>query len=201
MTIDEYNREIIKLDSEEKQRLFVQKYLLHGTPVVFNNNAGKYFDFRNKIAQNFEIGFHEVFIVGSAKLGFSPHRNTMFSLNSDVDVVLVNEHLFETYYRKICEYQYQLDNPANRVTESEKKMYNEFLQYLVKGWMRPDKLPTSFHVDILKNNWFKFFDSISNGKSEVGNYKVNAGLFKNYEYTEKYYTKSVENYYKKTLIK
>lgn len=42
------------------------------------------------------------------------------------------------------------------------------LCYLIKGWMRPDKLPTSFQIDLLKTEWFDFFESISYEKSEVG---------------------------------
>ena len=61
--------------------------------------------------------------------------------------------------------------------------------------MRPDKLPTSFQVNLLKSEWFDFFESISYGRSEVGNYKVAAGLFKNYEYLEKYYKRSIEDVY------
>ncbi len=35
-------------------------------------------------------------------------------------------------------------------------------------------------------NWFDFFSSLSYGKSEVGNYKVTAGVFKSYQHLEKY---------------
>ena len=38
----------------------------------------------------------------------------------------------------------------------------------------------------MKDEWFDFFRSISNGNSEVGNYKVSAGVFKGYKYLEKY---------------
>ena len=196
-TLESYNDEISKLDSAEKQCLFVQKYLFHGIPYVFGDDEGRYFDFRNRIAQHFNIGFHEVFIVGSAKLGFSPYKNTEFSFNSDIDVVLVNEDLFENYYQKISEYQYQFDDAKSVVRENEVLMYNEFLRYLVKGWMRPDKLPFSFQIKLLKDEWFEFFRSISNGNSEVGNYGVKAGLFKNYRYLEKYYAKGISDYYKK----
>ncbi|MNY54714.1 hypothetical protein D3C86_1906130 [compost metagenome] len=66
--------------------------------------------------------------------------------------------------------------------------------------MRPDLLPTSFQVDVLKTEWFDYFQSISYNRSTVGNYKVAAGLFKNYEYLEKYYTKSIADTYD-SLIK
>ena len=52
--------------------------------------------------------------------------------------------------------------------------------------MRPDLLPTSFRMKELKRDWFDFFESLSYGKSEVGNYKVTAGVFKTYNHLEKY---------------
>lgn len=195
MTFNNFKGEIIQLDDSQKRLLFIQKFLFHGIPAVFKNREDEYFEFRNRIANKFNVGFHEVFIVGSAKLGFSYYKGTEFNYDSDIDVVIVNEKLFEEFYFKITDYQYQLDRQYKTVDLKELKIYTDFLQYLVKGWMRPDKLPTSFQVDLLKTEWFDFFESISYNNSEVGNYKVAAGLFKNYEYLEKYYTRSVEDVY------
>lgn len=195
MNREEFNQNLIIADDRQKRIQFVQKYLFHGTPHVFHNRENEYFEFRNKIASKFNVGFHEVFIVGSAKLGFSFYKNTDFDYNSDIDVVIVNDNLFEEFYFKITDYQYQLDRQYRTVDLKELKIYNQFLRYLVKGWMRPDKLPTSFQVNLLKSEWFDFFESLSYGRSEIGNYKVAAGLFKNYTYLEKYYTTSVEDFY------
>ena len=80
------------------------------------------------------------------------------------------------------------------MTQEELYSYNIFLQYLIKGWMRPDKLPTKLQLLSMKKEWFEFFKSISYGKSSVGNFKVNGGLFKNYQYMEMYYTESIMKY-------
>ena len=77
------------------------------------------------------------------------------------------------------------------MTQEELKNYGVFLQYLIKGWMRPDKLPAKLQLLSMKEDWFMYFKSISYGKSNVGNYKVNGGLFKIYQYLEKYYTESL----------
>lgn len=193
MTRKEFNDALKLADDHSKRIRFVQKFLFHGTPHVFNERENDYFEFRTEIANKFDVGFHEVFIVGSAKLGFSFHKKKDFDYDSDIDVVIVNEKLFEEFYSKISDYQYQLDKHHRTVNMKEKELYNEFLQYLVKGWMRPDKLPISFQVGELKRNWLDYFNSLSNGKSTVGNYKVRAGLFKNRTYLEKYYVSSVNN--------
>ncbi|QQU06890.1 hypothetical protein I6I87_02055 [Moraxella osloensis] len=189
--------DIIKgLDTHTKRINFVNKYLFHGIPHVFMNKENEYFEFRNRIADKFKISFHEVFIVGSGKLGFSYHKDKLFDYNSDIDVVIVNENLFEDFYSKISDYQYKLDKSYKIISSDERNTYYEFMRYLIKGWMRPDKLPTSFQIDLLKTEWFDFFESISYEKSEVGDYKVSAGLFKNHSYLQKYYVQGIENTYR-----
>jgi hypothetical protein len=86
----------------------------------------------------------------------------------------------------IHDYQMELRENRKAVTSEEIRGYHKFLEYGAIGWMRPDLLPTSFRVEQLKQDWFAFFDSISHGRSEVGNYKVTAGAFKSYGHLERY---------------
>ena len=86
-------------------------------------------------------------------------------------------------------HEYQLELRENRKVVSERELggYHQFLEYGAMGWMRPDLLPTSFRVKDLKDGWFEFFKSISYGSSAVGNYKVNAGVFKSHSHLGKIY--------------
>lgn len=199
MTLEEFNIALKESDSPEKRARFLRKHVFHGLPHVFKGRESDYFDFRQIISEKYNIGFQEVFIVGSGKLGFSYIKGTTFSYESDIDVVLVNEQLFEKYYVDICDYQYQLDRFKKIPTERELAMYNRFLQYLVKGWMRPDLLPLSFQAEALKSDWFDFFKNISYGQTSIGNYKVNGGLFKNYYFLEKYHINGIEQTYNKLI--
>ncbi|WP_312753404.1 hypothetical protein [Rummeliibacillus suwonensis] len=199
-SVKEFDEILVSMQSPQERTDFIRKYFFHGTPYVFNNRENEYFDFRNKISKQFNISFHEVFIVGSAKFGFSYIKKTEFSYESDIDIVLVNENLFDYYFEKICDYQYEIDRNNKSITQDEKNKYERFLRYLVKGWMRPDLLPLSFQVDLLKKDWFEFFYSMSYGKSEVGNYKVAGGLYRNYTYLEKYYKRGIEDYYSKLTM-
>lgn len=80
MTEQKFKEIIKESDSLEKRLVFVQKFLFHGIPEVFKNREEDYFEFRNRIVNKFNVGFHEVFIVGSAKLGFSYFKGTQFNL-------------------------------------------------------------------------------------------------------------------------
>ena len=199
MTLEDFNTQLKDSDTADKRIRFLRKHMFHGLPIVFDNRETDYFDFRQLISEKFNIGFQEVFIVGSGKLGFSYIKGTEFSYESDIDVVIMNEKLFEKYYLNICDYQYQLDKFKKIPTEKELTMYNKFLQYLVKGWMRPDLLPYSFQADAMKSDWFEFFKSISYGKCNIGNYKISGGLFKNYQYLEKYHMNGIEQTYNRLI--
>lgn len=165
---------------------FGRRYALHGTPAVFHGNEDAYYEFRKCIANKFNINFHEIFITGSAKLGFSPYKQKMFDYESDVDVAIISSELYDRIMSSIHKYQMELRDNRKAVSYDELKGYHKFLEYGAIGWMRPDLLPTSFRVNELKRDWFDFFDSISYGKSEVGNYKVAAGAFKSYFHLESY---------------
>ena len=170
----------------------VRKYLFHGLPYVFDNRENEYYDFRAAIATKWGVRFHEVLIIGSAKLGYSYYKKTKFTLDSDIDVSIVNPALFEKFVKAISEIQYKLEKSQLRMTVGEQKKYGKFLGYLVKGWMRPDLLPERMTGDINKDKWFEYFRSISHGKSPVGDYKISAGLFKNFDYMERYYVESLK---------
>lgn len=193
--LKEFNSILLKTSTDEERLKFIRKYIFHGLPYVFHNREAEYFDFRYRIAKNFNVHFDEVFIVGSGKLGFSYHKNKDFDFDSDIDVVIVNNELFNQYHHILSDFQYNYDSSYFLVSTEEKMLYSEFLKYFIKGWMRPDKLPISFQVKLLKDNWFNYFKSISYGKSEVGNYKVSGGLYKDYFYLEKYYLSNITKYY------
>lgn len=193
----EFIENVKNCDTRISRKNFIHKNIFHGIPYVFNGNEGKYYDFRKRIADFFQIQYYEVFIVGSARLGFSYVKKTDFSFDSDIDIAIVNNNLFESYYKKIAEFQYIIDRKT--ITKKEYEDYLAFLKYLAKGWMRPELLPHSFEMKSIKDEWFNFFRSISNGKSEAGNYEVSAGLYKDFTYLEMYYLKYFEDKY--TLIK
>ena len=166
-------------NSDSEYLRIVRKYLIHGIPYVFKDRPNQYYDFREQIASHWHVGFQEVLILGSAKLGYSYHKDSVFSDESDIDVAIINQNLFEGFYQEIRNFQYRME-------------YNRFLSYMIKGWMRPDILPAKITGKLSKDEWFSYFKSISYNNNLAGNYKVSAGLFKNFDYMECYYTNSIK---------
>ena len=188
----DFQQLINQANQEEDYSVLVRKYLFHGIPFVFSDREGDYYEFRAAIASKWDVRFHDVLILGSAKLGYSYFKKTTFSIESDIDVSIVSSDLFEKYVKAVSDLQYQIDRGKLRMTQREMERYNLFLKYLVKGWMRPDLLPPIMNEFLNKDKWFEYFKSISYGKSQVGDYKIAAGLFKNYDYMEKYYVESLK---------
>jgi hypothetical protein len=186
MDLEEFFETLNNTQPEDIER-FTKKYVFHGTPFVFRNREHEWFDFRDRISKKFNIDYSDVFIVGSGKLGFSYFKKTAFSLDSDIDVVLHNSKLFDDFFHMICDFETAKLNGEIILSDSEEKEYSKFKSYFVRGWMRPDLLPNKYQSKVIKNDWFEFFKSISYGKSEVGNYKIAAGLFKDSYCLEKYY--------------
>lgn len=196
MTKDQFDKLLLCCNNDEDILDFARKHIIHGTPYVFKEREEDFFEFRNRIGKQFAIDYYQVYIVGSGKLGFSYLKGTEFNYDSDIDVAIVSEELYDRYLKYIRKFQYDLERSKERLVEKEYRDYIKFLKYMAKGWMRPDLLPLKIEGIDLKTDWFNFFKMISYDKSEVGNYKVNAGVYKNYNYLEYYTTNSLKEYMK-----
>ncbi len=201
MGLEQFKKELKGKKTDEEILDFCRKTVLHGTPFIFIGREDDFYEFRKRIACKFDIPYYEVCITGSAQLGFSVFKNKDFDYDSDIDVTLISSRLFEVIMKKIGLYQWKLRKKRYLLTEEELSMYHNFLEYVALGWIRPDLLPLAFQMNVFKKDWFDFFCKISNGNSEAGNYKVTAGVFKNYEYLEEYQLSGMKDARKRLLRK
>lgn len=186
MVLKDFDEQILE-GGEKGVPLIADKYLIQGLPHIFNGSDDKYFDFKKKIADEFNVGTHGIFIVGSAKLGFSYRKGTIFNEGSDVDVAIVDEKLFAEYANIVREYIY--DMRSNLLTHSveQSKAFKYFIKCMALGFIRPD-----LFLDILsrakpKPEWEQFFKSISFGRSEVGDHEVKGIIYRSYDDLRRYH--------------
>lgn len=131
---------------------------------------------RDNIAQRFGVEFANVVIVGSANLGFSikpKKRYVSFGEESDVDVALVCSNLFERVWKEVF-----LFEKSGAFWPSR----HEFRRYLSKGWIRPDKLPSS-PVFGFSNEWWDFFRTI---KVSGVPFKISGGIYHSHFFLREY---------------
>ncbi|MCB0321643.1 MAG: hypothetical protein KDD60_12015 [Bdellovibrionales bacterium] len=186
MTLEEFETQLVSKKSESDLQDFCRQKLLHGTPFVFLGREDDFFCFKKRICAHLDVHHTEVYIVGSGKLGFSPVKRTPFSLDSDIDVAIVSPDLWEKFFELGLRLEYGIRSFEVSLHKSQWQKYIEYLRYGAMGWVRPDLIPSVPPMRDLKQEWFDFFNSISFEKSEVGNYKVTAGIYRSQAHLEKY---------------
>ena len=191
--MEKFYDDLLSLESDDDVIDYTRKRLLHGTPFVFKSREDDFYEFRKRISENFNISYNEVFITGSGHLGFSPHKKTVFSYESDIDVAIVSLNLYNEIMESVRLFQMELRKSRYVITRSQQNNYHKFLEYIAIGWIRPDLLPVKFAPKKIKTEWSDYFKSISYGESEVGDYKVSAGLFKSYFHLEKYTVSGIQS--------
>ena len=176
--IEVFKKDLLLLNDQE----LVNKYYLSGAAFAFEDDLQ--YRLRQAIADFFQIDFTQVFLVGSAKLGFSikPKRRFLpFYDKSDIDVVLICSTLFENIWREVFSFE--------RNGGYWPKM-NDFKDYHFQGWIRPDKLPLEASFALTKK-WWSFFESLS-GSGNFGPYKIRGGLYHSRFFFESYQRKCFE---------
>ncbi|COF21717.1 hypothetical protein [Bacillus cereus] len=176
---------------------FVKRYITHGTPYVFDGDQEMYFEVKKVISSHFEIEPEDVMMVGSGKLGFSLNTDQLWKPiddESDLDMVIISDKVFDKYWRELYEFNVKLTSR----TANEEKRYKKFLDYFLKGWLRPDYFPQGF---MRTQEWFDFFLKTISYKKEYGRRKITGAVYKDRFFYEKYHMNNIENIRLERLIK
>jgi len=171
---DKYREDLNKISNIQIYR----KYILDSE--CYALSANQHLQLKEAIMNKYELEYTDVFIVGSAKLGFSikpSRRYGEFCDESDIDVAIVSERLFT----KIWQQAYAFEK-----TNSYWEKKNKFFNYLSHGWIRPDKFPIS-SIFPFSGEWWEFFRTLT--KSErFGPYKISAGVYHSHFFLREYQT-------------
>lgn len=173
----------------------VEKYILPeecAADIHFDQRA-----LRERIAKRFTVPVEAVFIVGSAKLGFTLHDKDMneevprpaysaFSAASDVDIAIVDAGLFDHIWKMCFDYW---DRTGYRFGLPLWDQANDFRNYIFRGWMRPDMLPAVQAVSYSRQ-WFQFFQRLMSERA-AGDNRITAGLYREPYFFERYQEYSV----------
>jgi len=134
-----------------------------------------------------------VWVVGSAKLGFSITEKRLrdgtrlpryraFSPRSDIDVVVVSPSIFDLIWRELSAYEHR----AARLPWDSGPLGD----YLVCGWLRPDHFPIRERLRRC-DDWWELFRNLSSDV-RYGRRKVRGGLFHSSEHVKQYLSRGLE---------
>jgi hypothetical protein len=179
-------------------------FLLEGTPFVFASSPMKYLIFREQVADRFKIGYQDVCIVGSAKLGFSPSPQKFgkpFAETSDVDVVIISGEMFDHGTHELFkhlrtsgpEHTYD-DKKSVEVGGREWRMHKEAIRNFVYENFNPSHLPEG---NELRDD---IFDNISSTSAlflalepQVFVSKIRCRIFRHWRAAESYYVNTLRS--------
>lgn len=173
-------------------------FLLEGVPFVFSSSPMKYLIFREQVADHFEIGYQDVCIVGSAKLGFSPSPHKFgrsFAETSDVDVVIISPEMFDRGTHELFQHlngvgpvlDFQNTKPVS-VNAKDWRLHREAVRNFVYENFNPSHLPDNHN---LRNEIFSNISSTSALflalEPQVFVSKIRCRIFRHWKAAEAYY--------------
>lgn len=158
-----------KLVEEFSPEAIAHKLLLAHVPFVFREEPLKFALFRKTIADAFSVEPSNVFIVGSAMAGRSLKGSEIereYSSKSDIDTLIISEHLFTRYVMKslawikdITKPDFSSRPPKSPSIQPEQTKYVGWLADSAhKGIWRPDSLPNEAEARI---EFFEKFAAVS----------------------------------------
>lgn len=159
----------------------VRRHITFGDCYILDSDQE--FDLREAVAARFDLHPNDIFVVGSAKLGFSiaPHKRFRpFANRSDIDLAVISPALFDQLWEAAFLY---------RASVGFWDKEQDFVRYLSQGWIRPDKLPTGPFFP-QSDDWFGFFRTLSSS-GRFGRYKIAAGIYRSHFFFENYQLASV----------
>ncbi|HMO41652.1 MAG TPA: hypothetical protein PKE17_19725 [Saprospiraceae bacterium] len=160
----------------------INKYYISGS--AFALSEEKHHDLKQAVSAEFDVEYTSVFLVGSAKLGFSikPSRRFMpFADTSDIDIVIISRDLFEKVWQEVYSF---------KSNGGYWPKMTSFMDYHFEGWIRPDLLPLEPSF-VFSRRWWDFFENISGG-GHYGPYKIYGGLYYSRYFLEHYQSKCFE---------
>lgn len=183
-----FRQRLLEADPEA----IVQEFILSGEAEYVTEEEREHI--ASMISSTYSVDAEEisVWIVGSAKLGFSVSekrlkdgrllpRYRLFGPDSDIDVAVISPSIFDQIWEELSRYAHRtirLPWDSGRLGD-----------YLVHGWLRPDHFPRR---SLLRkcDDWWECFRRISKNP-RFGRRKVSGGLFYSMEHLQQYHLRSV----------
>lgn len=208
--LDEFKSDILNKENHKLIEI-VEDYLISRGNWFFTTHGkrGDEYKLKKEVEFIFNIDTTKIFIVGSSQLGFSitptgkKYKFNHFRIDeengkeeSDVDVAIISEEIFESELRKLYDYlgayhikflNEKFDGIARGNDKDMRKVYfQDYATYLLKGWLRADKMPIGY--EFLDTT----IDTQLNQLRKMYNRKINIAIYKSLEYLKIYHLKNIE---------
>jgi hypothetical protein len=176
----------------------LRDYVFSGDPYAFLEQPSALANLRAHVSKALRVDEKNIVIVGSAQVGFSlspdnfPRR---FTDGSDIDVVVVDERLFDTVWHTLLQWHYPRRQNLPRgdwawTTTRRKELY--------WGWFVPNRiqfdglsLPSVLKpIRDCSTLWFNTFQSLTH-YPEFSKREVNGRLYRTWEHVHLYHAEGL----------
>lgn len=198
--------------SNHNMEWIFHKHIANKSPYVFLENPDLEHDLTQIVKEYFNVDYKDIFIVGSAQLGYSlsPQKNYRnFSKKSDIDLAIIDSKLFTELKQELYDFTDGLNkdwietifhpNPKKFIcSEDLEKSENQrvihenqilYYKYLSKGWFRADFKPNEF--EICRNG--KKFNNFQKEIHQKFSRKIGIAIYENWFFFINYHLKNLEN--------
>lgn len=192
-----YSPEEIKKDLKEiNVREFYMKYLLRADNWYFEQILGicekdiihAVDDFKMLVSEAMDIGFNNVVMVGSGKIGFSLSPEKFLkpfysegSSKSDIDIAIISPHLFDYFWR--------LFRSAYNITN--KKYYKFISRGIYRGYISDSDL---MNVDDCRVEWIKKSNEATKKlqRCMYFRHEIHYRIYRDWKDLEEYHVQTIE---------
>lgn len=204
-----FKDEILAKKLNEEQ-LF-QKYLIDSTTFIFSDilkNTNQEYDLKADFASVLHVQINDIYIVGSGKTGFSLkpkefgrtfdgnfETTKVWKDRSDIDIAIVSTGLFDFVQESIYDWSkgFRVDWDSNKYYESGQEKFGiplkyMFLEYLGKGWYRPDLAPKDFSVETDVGT----LNEVAEKWRAILKRKTSWAIYKNWHFFKKYQVENIK---------
>lgn len=175
-------------------------YIFEGTPFVFKDQPESTRVLIDHLSAELGLMANNLRIIGSAKIGFSLDPNNFprdFTDRSDIDVLVVDEQLFDTIWMIVLKWHYP--RRIAGLFGDDHQWMRKRRKDLYWGWLHPDKiryeglsLPEVLRpLRDISTKWFNAFHSLSL-YSELSGRNVSGRLYRSWDHARSYHCDTLQ---------
>jgi hypothetical protein len=173
----------------------LDQYIFAGVPYVFRARPGNADTLYSHLSRELTVEARNIRIVGSAKMGFSlspdnfPRR---FNRSSDIDVIVVDERLFDRVWTTLLEWHYPRRTKGLSAADTDWARHRR--REIYWGWFSPEQIKFDglSLPDVLKpvrdisTAWFNAFRTLSHFP-EFTSRDVSGRLYRTWQHARMYH--------------
>lgn len=176
----------------------VHEHVLQGLPFVFRHTPQTLDVLRRHLTSELGLNPSDIFVVGSARTGFSLNPNNFprqFSDSSDIDIVTVDEALFDEVWTTLLKWNYP--HRLVKLGRTERDWTSLRRKNVYWGWFVPDQLrfegisfPDALQpIRDLSTRWFNAFQGLSqySDHAELAHREVSGRLYRTRKHAHLYH--------------